>query len=244
MLAHCCPGRPAAEHETAAHAAIGVIHSVAGRPRSARDGLDLSRMLVAFVHHDRHALGARAGTTKGRRALAVSTGVTHAMAVGRPPRVRRCTRAGCCAVVVTAVDRPGVRRRPARHVRAAARGQAFGLLGAALPSVAAIFAHAGSDAGLRQRRRRLGGHRAGGGVRCGGDAGGRSTARRGHRPRSRRWWRGSGPSSSQRAARGANSAASERPSSTHSHSRSRSVSAKSTASSRVGGQPCPCAQSG
>ncbi len=49
VLGRCYPERSAAEHHAAAYAAIGMIHSVSGWPRQARDGVDLTRMLLGFV---------------------------------------------------------------------------------------------------------------------------------------------------------------------------------------------------
>lgn len=57
VLGRRYPNRRPVEHETAAHAAIGLIHSVASWPRSAREGEDLERTLVAFVHGGLDALG-------------------------------------------------------------------------------------------------------------------------------------------------------------------------------------------
>ncbi|HTK62924.1 MAG TPA: helix-turn-helix domain-containing protein [Pseudonocardia sp.] len=49
VLGRCFPDRSTAEHHAAAYAAIGMIHSVSGWPRQARDGVDLTRMLVGLV---------------------------------------------------------------------------------------------------------------------------------------------------------------------------------------------------
>lgn len=56
VLARCLPNRSGAEHEVAAHAAIGMVHSVADWPRSARD-VALTGMLVGLVRNGLAGLG-------------------------------------------------------------------------------------------------------------------------------------------------------------------------------------------
>jgi AcrR family transcriptional regulator len=67
VLGRCYPDRTPAEREAAAHAAIGMVHSVAGWPRSAREGLDLAPTLVSFVRGGLLTLGPWAGPVSRSR---------------------------------------------------------------------------------------------------------------------------------------------------------------------------------
>ncbi|MGQ0480098.1 MAG: TetR/AcrR family transcriptional regulator [Pseudonocardia sp.] len=56
VLGRCLPNRSVAEHQVAAYAAIGMVHSMAEWPRSARD-VALTGMLVQLVRHGLTGLG-------------------------------------------------------------------------------------------------------------------------------------------------------------------------------------------
>ena len=57
VLARCYPDRSGAEHQAAAHAAIGMIHSVGEWPRGVRHGRNLTETLVRLVTHGLAGLG-------------------------------------------------------------------------------------------------------------------------------------------------------------------------------------------
>lgn len=62
VLARCFPNRSADEHEAAAHAVIGMIHSVAQWPRAARRSVDPAEFLGLLVRHGLTGLSSQQGT--------------------------------------------------------------------------------------------------------------------------------------------------------------------------------------